>query len=204
MATEDLWRGPPLVLASTSRTRLALLEAAGFRVGTEAPGIDERTLEAGLAPIAPSALAAELASAKALAVSRRRPDALVIGADQVLACEGELFSKPVDVAAARIQIERLAGRTHRLHAAVAVAHGGAIVARCADEAELTMRPLDRDAITAYLERAGAAATRSVGAYEIEGLGIHLFERVAGAHSTILGLPMLPLLAELRRLGALAI
>jgi septum formation protein len=128
---------------------------------------------------------------------------VVVGADQVLAANGEMLHKPEDRAAARRQIERLAGRAHALHSAFAVAVDGQVRHEGLESARLTMRPLDEVAIDRYLELAGDAATRSVGAYELESIGIHLFERIEGNHSTILGLPLIPLLAGLRSLGLLA-
>lgn len=202
-----VWRGPePLVLASGSRTRRQLLEAAGLAFDVLAPDVDERALQAGWMAegLSPAALAGRLAAAKALAVSAGRPDAVVIGADQVLACDGEVFAKAPDLASAKAQLLRLAGRTHALHSAVAVASGPDIVDAFVGEARLTMRALDEAAIDRYVAAAGSAVLRSVGGYEIEGLGIHLFERVEGEHAAILGLPMLRLLAGLRRLGRLAI
>ncbi len=200
---DALWRGAgPLILASTSATRLKLLRAAGLDPATEAPGVDERALEAGLGGAA-RGLAGGLARAKALAVSARRPGAFVIGADQTLEVEGEILHKPHERAAAAAQVARLAGRTHALHAAVALARDGAVLEAVDDTARLTVRPLGPDAIARYLDLAGDAVTRSVGAYQLEGAGIHLFERVEGDHSTVLGLPLLPLLAAMRRHGLLA-
>ena len=196
------WLGPkPLLLASTSPTRRLLLEGAGLPVETEAPGVDERAVEAADPAASPPALARRLAEAKALAVARRHPDRVVVGADQVLALGDSLFHKPESRAAAGAQIARLAGRTHHLHAAFAVAHGAEIRTSAVETASLTMRPLDEAQIAAYLACAGEARLRaSVGGYQLEGLGIHLFEAVSGEHSTILGLPLLPLLAVLRADG----
>jgi septum formation protein len=193
----------PLLLASTSATRRALLESAGLPVETEAPGVDERGVEDEAAGLDPPALAARLAEAKALAVSRRRPGRLVLGADQVLDAEGRVLHKAPDRSAAREKLLHLSGRTHALHSAVALARDGALVAAFVDSARLTMRALSPDAIERYLDAVGEAVFRSVGAYEIEGLGVHLFERVEGDHSTILGLPLRPLLERLRALGCLA-
>ena len=197
------WLGSaPLLLASTSATRRLLLESAGLPVETEAPGVDERAVEAGAAAM-PRDLARRLAAEKALAVSRRRPGRVVVGADQVLELDGEVLHKPADRAAARRQIARLAGRTHALHTAFAVARDGTVAREGLDSAHLTVRPLDGAAVERYLALAGDAVTRSVGGYQLEGAGIHLFERVEGDHSTILGLPLLPLLAALRGMGLLA-
>lgn len=204
MTSTSLWRGPPLLLASTSPTRLGLLRAAGLPVETEAPGVDERAVENAAAPLGPEALARRLAAEKALAVSRRHPERLVLGADQVLDLAGERLHKPDSRDDAARQIAALAGREHRLHAAAVLALGGEIVGEVADAATLRMRPLSQEAIERYLDLAGPAAQASVGAYQLEGLGVHLFERVEGDHTTILGLPMLPLLQALRGLGSLAL
>lgn len=199
-----LWRGAaPLLLASTSPTRRALLTSAGLTVETQAPGVDERAVEAACAGLGPVDLALRLARAKAEAVAARVPDRIVVGADQVLECDGIVFHKPADAAAARTQLARLAGRTHRLHAAVALCGGGHPPDSFVETAHLTVRPLDAAAIAAYVGRAGPAATASVGAYQLEGLGIHLFTRIDGDHTTILGLPLLPLLARLRARQLLA-
>lgn len=198
----SLWRGgKPLLLASTSSTRRVLLQGAGLPVETEAPGVDERAVEAAaLAEGAgPAEVARRLACAKALAVSRRNPDRVVVGADQTLACEGRLFHKPADAAEARAHLVRLAGRAHVLRAAVALARDGTVLSDVVQDARLVMRPFSPSAIERYVALAGEGATRSVGGYQVEGIGIHLFERIEGDHATILGLPLLPLLAALRDL-----
>jgi septum formation protein len=198
----SLWRGSaPLVLASTSATRRLLLESAGVSVETQAPGIDERALE--IAGREPRDIARRLAAEKTLAVSRLRPDRLVLGADQTLACDGRLFHKPPDRAAAHDQLMALSGRTHILHSAFALAEHGAVVREGAEDARMTMRHLSSSAIEAYLDHAGDRALQSVGAYQVEGTGIHLFNRIEGDHATILGLPLIPLLAALRTRGLLA-
>ena len=195
-----------LLLASTSATRLALLVSAGIPVETQHSGIDERAVEEAAAQerLSPPALAARLAAEKALAVSRRHPDRVVLGADQVLACGGEVFHKPADRAAARGHLMRLSGRQHSLHSAGAIAIGGRVAEEFSDKAILTMRPLTAEAVDLYLDLAGPDVLKSVGVYQLEGFGVHLFEAVEGNHSTILGLPLLPLLASLRRLGCLAL
>jgi septum formation protein len=198
-----LWRGSaPLLLASTSETRRRLLESAGLSVDTGVPDIDERAIEDRGADAADTAR--RLAAEKALAVSRLRPGRLVLGADQTLACDGRLFHKPANRAAAREQLLYLSGRTHVLHSAFALAEAGTVVQEGCDEARMTMRALAGGAIDNYLESAGDAALRSVGCYQVEGLGIHLFERIDGEQSTILGLPLIPLLAVLRSRGLLAV
>ncbi|MGU3536399.1 Maf family nucleotide pyrophosphatase [Methylobacterium sp. A54F] len=195
----DAWLGTePLLLASASATRRLLLEGAGLPVETEAAGVDERAIEAACAGTEPADLARRLAEAKAEAVAERHPHRIVIGADQVLDLDGAVFHKPADARAARDQLGRLSGRRHALHAAVAVAVEGRLAESFVETARLTVRALDAAAIEAYVAAAGEArVTASVGAYQLEGLGIHLFERVEGEHSTILGLPLLPLLARLR-------
>ena len=200
-----LWRGgAPLLLASTSPTRLALLRAVGLDPDTEAPGVDEREVEAALPRADPAALAARLAKAKALAVSARRPGRVVVGADQTLACEGRLLHKPGDDGEARAQIAALAGRCHVLHSAAAIARDGGLLRTLGAEARLLMRPLDAAAVARYVALAGPGATASVGGYQVEGIGMHLFERIEGDHATILGLPLLPLLAALRDLSLLSL
>ncbi|GJE03371.1 Maf family protein [Methylobacterium isbiliense] len=202
--TASLWRAPaPLLLASASPTRRALLEAAGLPVETRSPGIDERALEAERPGDGPQDLARRLATAKALAVAAASPDRVVVGADQVLDLDGEVFHKPADLRGARDHLARLQGRTHALHAAVAVAVGGRLADAFVETARLAMRPLDGAAIDTYLAVAGARVLGSVGAYQLEGPGIHLFARIEGDHTTILGLPLLPLLARLRARDLLA-
>jgi septum formation protein len=199
-----LWQGEPLVLASGSRTRAAMLEAAGIPIERRPADIDERMLERPLieAGEPAAAIAAHLAAEKARAVSHALPGRLVLGADQVLDFGGERFNKPAGRAAARAQLCRLAGRRHALHAAAALAEDGAIVETATQSVVLTMRPLGDEFLDRYLDAAGAAVTESVGAYQLEGLGAQLFEAIDGDHFTVLGLPLLPLLAILRRRGRL--
>jgi septum formation protein len=194
-----------IVLASRSAARVALLKAAGVSFTALPSIIDERAVEAPLvAKGAPAAeIAAALAEKKALDVGGRSAGALVIGADQTLSCNGRRWSKPANAAEARRQIAELAGRTHELHSAVAVVRDDKAVWRHVETARLTMRPLTNAAIDAYLAEAGDAAQRSVGAYQIEGPGIRLFEKIEGDYFTVLGLPLLPLLLYLRGEGALS-
>jgi septum formation protein len=200
-----LWRGRhPLILASQSRARKMLLENAGLAFEAVPADIDERAIQQGSGLVDPGEIAAQLAREKALWVSSRRPGHYVVGADQTLALGRELFSKPADRGQASAQLKRLAGRSHELHSAVAVAHDGKIVFAHVSVAELTMRAMNDTAIAAYLDEAGEAVTSSVGAYQLEGLGVHLFERIPGDHFTILGLPLLPLLGFLRSQSLLAI
>jgi septum formation protein len=193
-----LWRGEhPLILASQSRARQMLLANAGIDFAAVPADIDERSLQQGSGLSAPGDIAAFLAREKALWVSARRRESFVVGADQTLALEKRLFSKPAGRAGAKEQLRALAGRSHELHSAVAVARDGKILFESRAIARMTMRPLSETAIDGYLDEAGEAVTSSVGAYQLEGLGIHLFERIEGDHFTILGLPLLPLLAFLR-------
>ncbi|TXN02827.1 septum formation protein Maf [Methylobacterium sp. WL64] len=196
------WLRPdPLLLASTSPTRRLLLESAALPVETAAPDVDERAVEASSQDLSPPDLALRLARAKADAVAARHPGRVVLGADQVLELDGTVFHKPGDADEARAQLARLAGRTHALHSAVALA--GALDDGFVETARLTIRPLDARAIAAYVACAGEDRVRaSVGGYQLEGPGIHLFESVAGDHSTVLGLPLLPLLTRLRDAGYL--
>jgi septum formation protein len=197
------WRSPkPLLLASESATRRAMLEAAGIPVETTAHGIDERSVERA-ANCRPAALAARLASAKALAVGGRNPGRLVLGADQTLICDDTLFHKPKDVAAARRQLEKLAGRRHQLHSAAALVRDGKIVGTASSSARLTMRPMTGAWIARYVAAVGADVTGSVGGYRLEALGVTLFDKVEGDHFTILGLPLIKLLRLLRAEGSFA-
>ncbi len=151
----------------------------------------------------PIAAARLLARAKASAVSARKPGQLVLGADQTLARANERFSKPADRAAAAEQLRRLRGTSHELHSAIALVRDGEVLFEYIDSARLTMRALSDDFIAIYLNAAGSAASASVGGYQLEGIGVHLFERVEGDYFTILGLPLLPLLAFLRQNGWVA-
>jgi septum formation protein len=199
----SLWcAADPLVLASRSAPRRAMLEAAGIPLEVIAPDTDERSLEALAGSRDPVAAAAMLAREKAMAVARRNPSRLVVGADQTLALGSRRFNKPRDRAAARDQLKALAGNIHSLHAAVAVVRDGMVLFEDADSANLTMRPLSDAFLDRYIGAAGDAVLASVGAYQLERLGIHLFARVEGDHFTILGLPLLKLLEFLRREGSL--
>jgi septum formation protein len=199
----SLWlSAAPLVLASQSPSRQALLRNAGIPLDIRPADINERAVETQSAITAPDAIALHLARAKALAVSALMPGRVVLGADQTLALDERRFSKPHNTDDAAAQLTTLAGRTHELHSAVVLARGPDIVFSHVAQARLTMRPLSAAFITAYLAQAGDAVFASVGAYQLEALGVHLFEAIEGDHFTILGLPLLPLLMYLRREGML--
>jgi septum formation protein len=200
----SLWlAADPLVLASKSAVRRSMLEAAGIPVAIDPADIDERALEARAGVAHPGEIATLLAREKARVVSARAGQRLVIGADQTLSLGERRFSKPANRPAAREQLRALAGRSHELHAAVAVARGGEVVFHHVDVARLTMRPLSDRFLDLYLDAAGPSVTESVGAYQIERLGVQLFERIEGDHFTILGLPLFALLDFLRREACLA-
>lgn len=196
----------PLILASGSPYRRKMLQAAGLAFRVVPAGVDEAALKRGLAAQTPkptpAAIADALARAKAQSVSARHASATVIGADQILELAGELLDKPGDLAAARAQLECLRGKTHRLISAVVVAEAGQVLWTHIDEAVLTMRSFTQEFLDRYLAEAGPDLCQIVGAYEIEGPGIQLFERVEGDHFTIIGLPLMPLLAELRSRGVI--
>jgi septum formation protein len=194
-----VWRGnDPLILASQSRARQMLLGNAGIRFEAVPADIDERAVQKNSGLTSPGEIAGLLAREKALFVASKNPGRYVIGADQTLALGDRLFSKPSGRAQAAEQLRLLAGNSHALHSAVAVISDGKIVFANVSIARMTMRQLSDNEISAYLDAAGEAVTTSVGAYQLEGLGVHLFERIEGDHFTILGLPLLPLLAFLRR------
>ena len=193
----------PLVLASKSASRRALIEAAGVPAEIKPADIDERGIEERAGLTDPGESASLLAREKTKAVSKELPGRTVLGADQTLALGTRRFSKPKDRDAAADQLRTMRGQMHTLHSALAVANDGAIVFECIDVARLTMRNFSEDFLQAYLDSVGPAVTTSVGAYQLEGAGIQLFDKVEGHHSTILGQPLLPLLAWLRQAGLLA-
>jgi septum formation protein len=196
-----LWlAGQPLVLASRSDVRGKMLAAAGLRFEIRPAKIDERAVEAKNNITDAAAAARLLARSKAEAVAASLPGRIVIGADQTLARGSARFSKPKDRAAVREQLQALRGRTHELHSALALVRDGKVLFNCVDSARLTMRDFSDRFLNDYIEMAGDAALSSVGGYQLEGIGIHLFERVEGDHFTILGLPLLPLFAFLRQNG----
>lgn len=193
-----------LILASASPTRERLLRQAGVSFIVEPPEIDERAAERPLAETGASAedIAMALAMAKAALVSKQSASDLAIGADQTLEIDGERLNKPADVEAARRQLLRLRGRTHQLNTAICCARGGEIVWQYVEVARLTMRGFSPAFAGRYLALAGPAVLGSVGAYQIEGPGVQLFEAIDGDYFAILGLPLLPLLGYLRSEGVL--
>jgi septum formation protein len=194
-----------LVLASGSPTRARLLEAAGLTFLIEPPGLDESAMRqavGGERTLKPEDVAEVLARAKAEAVSDIAHGAYVIGSDQVLALGEQILSKPEDMEAARKQLLALGGKTHTLHSSVALAKDGEVVFAHTESAELTMRKLSPEFIGRYLAAAGDQVLASVGAYQLEGLGIELFEKIEGDFYCILGLPLLPLLKALRQQGVI--
>ncbi len=194
-----LWLSPqPLVLASKSDVRGKMLAAVGLRFEIRPAQIDERAIEA-KAGVADAAAAARfLARAKADAVARSVPGRMVLGADQTLARGLKRFSKPASRIEAAEQLRSLRGRTHELNSALALVRDGTVLFDCVDSARLTMRNVSDRFLEDYLDMVGDAALASVGAYQLEGIGIHLFERIEGDYFTILGLPLLPLLSFLRQ------
>jgi nucleoside triphosphate pyrophosphatase len=196
---------PELVLASASPTRARLLEAAGLKPTIEPADLDEAALKAGFKTAGRDAgdCALALAEAKAQRIASRMPGALVLGADQLLVCDGEWFDKPPDRAAARAQLVALRGKRHVLPTAAVLVRNGAAIWQVLEEPALTMRPFSDAFLDDYLAAAGDAALGSVGGYQLEGRGAQLMSAIEGDHFAILGLPLLPLLEVLRDNGVLA-
>jgi len=191
-----------IILASGSPFRKAMLINAGLDIEAVLADVDERALEAPLQGVSPEDVAAILAEAKATEVSERKPGALVLGCDQTLSLGDEVFHKPADMEGARRHLLALSGKTHQLNSAAVLMRDGKVLWRHVGIASLTMRKLDPAFIGRHLARVGAKALSSVGAYQIEGEGIQLFEKIEGDYFTIVGLPLLPVLKELRALGAI--
>ena len=196
---------PRLILASQSASRRAVLENAGLRFIVRPAYVDENAIkDSALAKGAPGYEAALLlADMKAQRVSRLEPDAVVIGADQILVCNGEWLGKPVDLEMAAEHLRRLRGQTHELATAVVCHQNGTRIWQHIERPQLTMRAFDDDFITSYLAMEGKRLLASVGAYRLEGPGMQLLERIEGDFFSILGLPLLPLLQFLRQNGVLS-
>lgn len=193
--------GERLILASKSAARRAMLSDAGVPFVVQVADVDEDALKTpGVDPVE---LAVELARAKALAVSRHDADAWVLGADQTLAFDGGLVSKAATLDAARERLSAMRGRTHQLHSGAALARNGQVVWSGVDTVEMKMRDFSDAFLDAYLAAEGEALLSCVGSYRLEGLGAQLFEAVEGDYFTVLGLPLWPVLAELRRAGVIA-
>ena len=196
---------PELILASNSTARRSMLRHAGLKFSAQPSDIDEKSHKVTLAAggVTAKTLAAELAMAKAGDIASQKPLAWVIGADQVLVCEDEFFDKAENLSAAGEVLQRLSGRCHELHAAVSILCGDRVLWQHTDVARMWMRPLSDQFIEAYLDQAGPSVLGSVGCYQIEGLGVQLFERIEGDHFTIMGLPLLPLLNYLHSTGVIS-
>lgn len=193
-----------LILASKSASRRSLMTGAGLDYEAVTADIDERAVEEPLLARGahPDAVARGLAEAKALHVSLKHPDAYVIGSDQTLSLGERIFHKPRDMAEAADHIRAFSGKTHHLNCGVAVAYDGKVVWSDVSIARMTMRPISETFLSRYLDLSGEGILQSVGAYQFEGPGVQLFERIDGDYFTILGLPMLTLLSGLRSLGAI--
>lgn len=191
---------PKLILASGSASRRALLRAAGLRFDSVSPDIDEAMVKRATRVAGGTAEQAALALASLKAAAIGDPDALILGCDQILVCDGVWFDKPANLEAARRQLLDLRGRMHTLATAIVCRFRGEGVWRHVETPTLTMRGFSTAFVEAYVHAEGAALLASVGAYRVEGLGIHLFERIEGDHHAILGLPLAKLLEFLRGRG----
>lgn len=197
-----LWRAAPLVLASKSAPRRALLEAAGIPLVIDPADIDERAAEAASPNEAasPEGAALLLARAKAFETAKRNEGKAVLGADQTLALGHERFSKPKSIEAARAQLRKFSGKTHALHSGVALVRDNTVLFETVSSAHLTMHDCSDAFLDAYLAEAGERVMQSVGAYQLESVGVNLFQKIEGDHFTILGMPLMPLLAYFRQSG----
>ncbi|QTC90926.1 Maf family protein [Brevundimonas goettingensis] len=192
-----------LILASRSAARRAMLTDAGVTFGLEDAGVDEEAIKVAMKDASADALAIELACAKALAVSRRDPDVWVLGADQTLAFDGGLVSKAKSLDEAKARLKSMRGKSHQLHSGAAIATKGQVVWSGVDTVQMKMRDFSNAFLDAYLAAEGDELLACVGSYRLEGLGSQLFEAVEGDYFTVLGLPLWPVLAELRRAGVIA-
>lgn len=195
-------RDDTLILASKSAARHAMLENAGVPFAVQVADVDEDAVKVRHDPADAAGLAVELARVKALAVSRREPDAWVLGADQTLAFDGGLISKAGSLGEARDRLSAMRGKAHHLHSGAALARDGRIVWSGVDTAAVQVRDFSDAFLDAYLAREGDGLLSSVGSYKLEGMGSQLFERINGDYFTVLGMPLWPVLAELRRVGVL--
>lgn len=191
-----------LVLASQSVSRRAMLEAAGVPFTAIPAAIDERAVEGGLGGAPAAAVARAIAEAKAVAVSQGHPRALVLGSDSLAVCEQRRFDKPADRAEAARHLAFFSGKTIELHSAAVLAQGGGVVWRGSDVARLTVRLLSPAFIESYLDAEWPAVAGCVGVFRIEARGVQLFDAIDGDHFTVLGMPLLPVLAALREMGEL--
>lgn len=194
--------GERLVLASKSAARRAMLEGAGVTFSVHVADVDEDAVKAVHDPADAAGLAVELARVKALAVSRHDPDAWVLGADQTLAFDGGLVSKARSLDEARARLSAMRGKPHALHSGAALARNGQIVWSGVDTALMQVRTFSDAFLDSYLDREGESLLSSVGSYKLEGMGSQLFDRIDGDYFTVLGLPLWPVLTELRRAGVL--
>ncbi len=193
---------PALILASQSASRRAMLDGAGVAHRWLPAGIDERAVEAGLGDAAPAVVAEALAAAKAVAVSKLHPEALVLGSDSLISVEGRRFDKPASRAEAAGHLRFFSDKDMTLHSAAALARGGTVVWSHADCARMRVRALSDDFIAHYLAEEWPAVSACVGVFRIEGRGVQLFSAIEGSQFTVLGMPLLPLLAQLRAYGVL--
>ncbi len=194
-------RNIPLILASSSPFRRMLMDNAGLRFEAHPARIDERAIEAPLAEsgASPQDVALALAQAKAMDVAAHYPDAIVLGSDQTMSLGERVYHKPAHRDEAKNHLLSLSGKTHQLNSAIVLVRGAEVLWRNISEARLTVRDLSEGFVESYLDRVGDKAFQSVGAYQLEGEGVQLFSAIEGDYFTIIGLPLLPLLAELRRL-----
>nr|WP_280923379.1 Maf family protein [Rhizobium halophytocola] len=190
-----------MILASSSPFRRGLMEQAGLAFDWEDAGVDERAIESDLdADMDPATLALHLARAKAMAVSRRNPQALVLGCDQTMALGMTVFHKAASLDEARANLSVLRGKTHRLNSAMSLVADGVECWGHVEPAEMSVRDFSDGFLDGYIARAGKGVLKSVGSYQLDGLGVQLFERVTGDYFTVIGLPLIQLLAKLREMG----